>query len=208
MMAAFWEGVIAGYGIAIPVGAIAVLIVDTGLRRGFWPAFMAGAGAATGDLLFAGLAVLAGAALAAVLTPYAEGLRLASAAVLLAIGVYGLWRIQRTKLHPSINSEGIERGLSRTYAQFLGMTLLNPLTVTYFAALILGRDAGLTATATERLAFMAGAGLSSLSWQTVLAGTGAMAKRYLSTRFRLFASLVGNLIVCALGLRILAGIVL
>ena len=45
-MTAFWEGVLAGYGIAIPVGAIAILIVDLGLRRGFQPAFMAGAGAA------------------------------------------------------------------------------------------------------------------------------------------------------------------
>lgn len=31
-MAAFWEGVLAGYGIAIPVGVIAILIVETGLR--------------------------------------------------------------------------------------------------------------------------------------------------------------------------------
>ena len=30
-MEAFWTGVLAGYGIAIPVGAIAVLIVETGM---------------------------------------------------------------------------------------------------------------------------------------------------------------------------------
>ena len=35
MIPAFVAGVVAGYGIAIPVGAIAVLIVETGLRRGF-----------------------------------------------------------------------------------------------------------------------------------------------------------------------------
>ena len=59
-MNAFWEGVLAGYGIAIPVGAIAILIVDMGLRRGFPPAFMAGAGAATADFIYALLAVIAG----------------------------------------------------------------------------------------------------------------------------------------------------
>ena len=32
---AFVAGVAAGYGIAIPVGAIAILIMETGLRRGF-----------------------------------------------------------------------------------------------------------------------------------------------------------------------------
>jgi len=55
-MTPFWEGVLAGYGIAIPVGAIAVLIVDMGLRRGFGFGLMAGAGAATADFLYAGLA--------------------------------------------------------------------------------------------------------------------------------------------------------
>jgi hypothetical protein len=34
-MRAFAEGVVAGLGIAVPVGAIAVLIVDPAIRRGF-----------------------------------------------------------------------------------------------------------------------------------------------------------------------------
>jgi threonine/homoserine/homoserine lactone efflux protein len=70
-MTAFWEGVLAGYGIAIPVGAIAILIVDMGLRRGFLSGFMAGAGAATADFIYALLAVIAGATLAMALAPYA-----------------------------------------------------------------------------------------------------------------------------------------
>jgi threonine/homoserine/homoserine lactone efflux protein len=71
----FWEGVLAGYGIAIPVGAIAILIVDTGLRRGFTVGFMAGAGAAAADFIYASLAALTGEALASLLTPYATALR-------------------------------------------------------------------------------------------------------------------------------------
>ena len=51
----------AGYGIAIPVGAIAILIVDMGLRRGFGLGFMAGAGAAAADFIYASLAAVAGA---------------------------------------------------------------------------------------------------------------------------------------------------
>jgi hypothetical protein len=37
----FIQGVPAGYGIAIPVGGIAVLIVDAALRRGFQRGFFA-----------------------------------------------------------------------------------------------------------------------------------------------------------------------
>jgi arginine exporter protein ArgO len=53
-MEPFLTGVIAGYGIAIPVGAIAILIVQVGIKCGFRCAFAAGAGAATADLAHAG----------------------------------------------------------------------------------------------------------------------------------------------------------
>ena len=96
-MSAFIAGVIAGYGIAIPVGAIAILIVETGLRRGFRAAFAAGAGAATADLVYASLAALAGQGLAAALAPYAAGLRLVSAGVLIVLGGWGVWKVLRPR---------------------------------------------------------------------------------------------------------------
>ncbi len=202
-MLAFWEGMVAGYGIAIPVGAIAILIVEASLRRGFRTGFAAGAGAATVDLLYAVVAVLVGAAVASIIAPYARSLTVVSALVLLAVGCYGLWKarsdrgIKRAEPNP-----GNESGLLLTYAKFFGLTILNPLTVVYFAALILGRDASATITHLDRLLFVIGAGLASLSWQTLLAGTGALAKRYFSIRFQIFATVLGNLIVIALGLRI------
>lgn len=72
-MTPFIEGLIAGYGIAIPVGAIAILIVEMGLRCGFKVGFMAGAGAATADLLYASLATLAGAVIIGWLEPGDHG---------------------------------------------------------------------------------------------------------------------------------------
>ena len=75
-------------------------------------------------------------------------------------------------------------------------------TVAYFGALILGRDAGSTPTVADRAAFVAGAGLASLSWQTLLAGMGALAKQYLSPRFQMYTSVAGNLVVIGLGLRV------
>ena len=204
MSNAFWEGVLAGYGIAIPVGAIAILIVDMGLRRGFPSAFMAGAGAASADFIYALLAAIAGATLAAALAPYAGILQIASGIVLLVLGGYGLWQAwkidsaQKTTPLPEDN-----QSLWGIYLRFLGLTLLNPLTITYFGALILGRDAGATTTAVEQLLFVLGATLASLSWQTLLAGVGSLANQRLSPRFQRLTSITGNLIVIALGLRIL-----
>jgi threonine/homoserine/homoserine lactone efflux protein len=173
-LGAFWEGVVAGYGIAIPVGAIAILIVDMGLRRGFGLGFMAGAGAAAADLFYASIAAMAGEVLASALEPFAMALRITSALVLFALGSYGLWGARR-RASRETTYPGVTHGHWRTFSQFLGLTLLNPLTIAYFSALILGRDAGTTITIGERALFV----------------------------FQLLTRVVGNLVVLGLGARIL-----
>ena len=192
----------AGYGIAIPVGAIAILIIEVGLRRGFQLGFMAGAGAASADFVYACLAAVAGGALATALAPLALWLRLASALVLFGLGGYGLWQLRRATQSQAAQPV-VNHGHWRTFGQFLGLTLLNPLTVAYFSALILGMDGSAPAATGERLAFVAGAGLASLSWQTLLAGLGALAHRRLSARVQVRTRVIGNVVVIGLGTRIL-----
>jgi len=197
------QGILAGYGIAIPVGAIAILIVETSLRRGFKAGFAAGAGAASADILYALLAAIAGQTLAAALAPYASILRWLSAAVLIGLGGWGLrglWIARHSS--PAAQAESIQASPMGTYTRFVGLTLLNPLTIAYFGAIILGGSSSLT-NWSSRASFVAGAGLASLSWQTVLAGLGALAHRHLSPRFQFLTSLVGNVIVMGLGLRLL-----
>jgi len=202
-MAAFWEGVLAGFGIAIPVGAIAILIVDSSLHQGFPTGFAAGAGAATVDFIYALLAVIAGAALASIIAPYALYFQVISALILFAVGGFGIWRVRTASSSRGVEKEpGEEHGLAITYARFVGLTTLNPVTIVYFVALILARDAETMMSSTDRILFVAGVGLASLSWQTLLAGSGAVAKKYLSPRFQVIASIVGYLIVMALGIRI------
>jgi threonine/homoserine/homoserine lactone efflux protein len=201
---ALWEGALAGYGIAIPVGAIAVLIVDAGLRRGFGYGFVAGAGAATADLVYASVAAITGEALSAVLAPFAGSLQVVSALVLLALGWRGLRRAREAGIRPATKQASADsHGLVATYTRFLGLTLLNPLTLAYFGALILGQQQGPAMAMVDRAAFVLGAGLASLSWQTLLAGVGALSKQYLSLRFQMYASVVGNLVVMGLGVRLL-----
>jgi threonine/homoserine/homoserine lactone efflux protein len=196
---------VAGYGIAVPVGAIAILILETALRRGFRIGFAAGAGAATADFLYATLAAGAGAALSAQLKPLAGWLGLMGGLVLIAIGAYGLWRTSRRKT--ATNPGDIrDLGLGATYRLFVGLTIVNPLTVVYFAALILGRSTGAIDTAWSRALFVLGAGLASLSWQTLLAGLGSIAHRHLSPRAQGILSVAGNLIVVALGIRLLLSV--
>jgi len=198
----FLEGLAAGYGIAIPVGAVAILIVNTALGSGFRLGFMAGAGAATADLIYAGLAVLAGGGLASALAPMALPVRVVGGVALIVLAFWGLGAGRRTPLTSAAEDRTGRAG--PVYLRFVALTLLNPLTILYFAAYILGRQPGAQAGAATAAAFVLGAGLASLSWQTLLAAIGGLARRRITPRFRTVAVAAGNLIVLALGIRILA----
>lgn len=200
-MQSFWDGMLAGYGIAIPVGAIAVLIIETSIRRGLSIGLQAGAGAASADVIYAAAAAVGGTLLQSLLLPIANVFQVLGGAALIAIGGWGLWRSLRsgTREEDRIHSAE-EKG--KTYLTFLGLTLLNPLTIVYFSALILG-DLQTGRIGMSRSAFVLGAGLASLSWQWLLAVFGAMAGRSLPEKAGRALSVGGNLVVIFLGLRLL-----
>jgi arginine exporter protein ArgO len=197
MSAAFLSGVAAGYGIAVPVGAIGVLIAGLSAHTSLRVGAAAGLGAATADGVYALVAVLGGAALAGVIAPSATPLRWIAAAVLLVIAANTAYRAFR-------RSGGDERRTRpvtplSAYAGILGLTLLNPATVIYFAALILGRGG-----AGGGVWFVVGAFLASASWQLLLAGGGSLVGRLLTgERGRLITALVSSAVIAALALTLL-----
>ncbi len=201
-MEPFLTGVVAGYGIAIPVGAIAILIVQVGIKCGFRCAFAAGAGAATADLAYAGLAVLGGAALARAVDSVGDSLRIVSAIVLVIIAVIGLRRA-RTSPEETEFTYPDRSELAGTFVRFLGLTIINPTTVVYFAAVIIGLGVASDLTAGAGVVFVLGAFLASLSWQTLLAVIGGFAGNRLSSRTQTIAVVMGNLVILALAAVIL-----
>jgi threonine/homoserine/homoserine lactone efflux protein len=196
---AFLLGVAAGYAIAIPFGPIAILIVRTGVRQGLRAAAAAGAGTATADLVFATIAMLFGAAASAVLAPILPAARLVAGAALAVIAVRGLLaapsRIDR------------ESGTSKpgsTYLLFLGLTMVNPPTVIYFASLAIALPE-VSADFASRGAFVVGAFVSSLSWQEFLAVAGAMLHGRLTPRLQRITAVVSSIIILALAARVAFG---
>lgn len=206
--AAFVAGALAGYGVAIPVGAIAVLIVEAAVRRGFRIGASAGAGTATADGVYALIAVVAGAALASFIEPYTVPLRLVSAAVLVAIAVRGLAGLRKGGDTAARSDEGLPAPAGPNavgmYLRFLGLTILNPMTIVYFAALVLGLPA-IGSGAPDRMVFVAAAFIASLSWQMVIAGFGAVVHHRLPAGAATVTSLIGNVIVLLFAVNIALG---
>jgi arginine exporter protein ArgO len=196
-------GAVAGYAIAIPVGAIAVLIIHTGLTDGLRHGLAAGAGAASADGIYAMLAALAGAGVTALIGPFVAPLRVVGGIVLVGIGAYGLITAWRSRDHVLSAHPTAHRPHGRTYLALLGLTLLNPATVIYFAALTVGLP--FLGDLSERLVFAGAAFVASLSWQSLLAAFGALMGRGAGHRLRLPTALIGNLIVIGLGILVLAG---
>ena len=84
-----------------------------------------------------------------------------------------------------------------------GLTVLNPLTAAYWAALVVGRQASMTLTAAQ--ARFAAVFVASASWQTLLAGGGALIGRLATSRRGMLATaLASSLLIGLLALWILS----
>ncbi|HEX9761617.1 MAG TPA: lysine transporter LysE, partial [Acidimicrobiia bacterium] len=83
--------------------------------------------------------------------------------------------------------------------------IINPATVVYFAAVIIGLGVAVGMSPSEGAAFLLGAGLASLSWQTLIAGVGAFAGNRLNARSRIVITVVGYLVILGLAVVILWG---
>ena len=191
----FVAGLVAGYGVAIPVGAIGVLVVDAGMRGGFRPAAAAASGVAAADFLYAALA-----AAAELLAPWQRTVQLVAAAVLVAVAALGFWHLGRRGKDDAGATRSAPSG-RHMFVRFLALTSVNPATVAYFAALIAGLPAVASAPAEAKVAFVAAAGAASLSWQLLLGAAGATLHHRLPPAARFWTGVAGNTLVLALAAR-------
>ncbi|WP_435232155.1 LysE family transporter [Streptomyces althioticus] len=204
MTAALLSGLLAGYGIAVPVGAVGTYLVSLSARTPLRTGVSAALGVASADGLYALAAVLGGSALASALRPALGPLRWVCVLVLAALATWGAAGAVRQYRGRRLATRAAPAPPSalRAYLTLLGVTLLNPATAIYFAALVLGSQGGSAAGAAERAVFVTAAFAASASWQVLLAGGGALLGRALTGhRGRLATALVASAVMTALALR-------
>ena len=191
------SGLVTGWAIAVPIGAVGAFLVTLASRTSFRVGAAGALGIASVDGGYAALAVVAGSAIAAALEPVGHALTVASGIVLLVIA--GL-----TAAH-AVGTAGRVREVRpmsprAAYALFLGITAVNPTTVVYFAAVVLG-NRHLVDGPAEGVVFVLAAFLASASWQLLLAGGGAALGRVATGhRAHLVTGLVSAVVIAALAL--------
>lgn len=200
------SGMLAGYGVAVPVGAIGALIAGLAARSGWRAGTGAALGVATADGIYAVVAVLGGAALAGLIAPISTPLRWVAAAVLLALAAKTAADALRHR-HDAARARDADGRMSRpvgAYFALLGLTLLNPATIVYFGALVLGRRADDGLSATGETVWVLAAFVASASWQLLIAGGGTLLGRVLtSPRGRLGTALTSSAVIAVLAVVLL-----
>jgi arginine exporter protein ArgO len=195
-------GLLAGYGVAVPVGAIAILIIGLTARTSLRVGVGAALGVATADGVYALVAVLGGAALAGLIDPIAAPLRWVAAVVLVALAARTGVAAVRHHRDPAGASPRPDAALgtpARAYFGLLGLTLLNPMTIVYFSALVLGRQASDGLTLAGEAVFVAAVFAASASWQLVVAGSGGLLGRvFTGRRGRLVTALASSVFIVVL----------
>ena len=203
----FAAGLAAGLGIALPLGAIGVLIVREGVERGIRAAGIAALAVATVDFGYALVAVVVGDRIADALSGVERVVQVVGALALTAVVVIGVRDLLRSvragATEPSVLPE-LPVGYRRTFLRFVGLTAINPMTAVYFVALTAGLSQRLAGPGAGA-AFAVGVFLGSLAWQMVLAIGGGTAGSRMSERVRIGVSLAGYAIVAGYAVKLALG---
>lgn len=197
-------GAAAGLGVAMPLGAVGVLLIQQGMRerRG---AVAAAAAVAVVDCAYAAMATALGPLVASALSGVEAWVRLVSAAVLSVIAVSGLLASRRPR--PAVTSAGEDTGTGtgtgpmRTFTRFAAITLINPTTALYFAALTTAQGATLS-TGAAGAVFVGAVFLASFGWQQLLVAASGFAGTRISDTARAWTFRIGYGLVAVYAVRV------
>lgn len=206
LVGALASGMLAGLGVAMPLGAISVLLLGEGVARGFWGAAPGALAVGTIDTLYSLAAVVLGAVAAPVIVGWGRWPMVLGGLVLVGIAAAGLWRSVAGP-DADIAAPAPAGGGWHRFALFLGLTAVNPTTLVYFAAITVGL-ADLLRSPVAGGVFVAGVGVASACWQLALVGIGSALGRRATPRAKRATARVGNAIVAVLGIAMILRAVL
>jgi threonine/homoserine/homoserine lactone efflux protein len=200
-IALFGRALVLGFAVAAAVGPISLLTIRRTLTEGLRVGLASGAGVATADAAYAGVAAFGLTAVSDLLVGQARWLEVVGGAFLVFLGFRTvLSRPTAPAASPS------SRGITAAYASIVVLTLANPMTILSFAALFVGLGVMGHGEAGAAL-LVAGVFLGSMAWWVALTFTVSRLRAHVSPDvLRLITLASGFLIVTFGAVAILAGL--
>lgn len=192
----FTRGLVIGFAIAAPVGAIGLLCIRRTLAEGRLTGFVSGLGAATADALYGAVAALGLTVVSSAIVAHQDIVRLVGGLFLCYLGA-------RTALAQPREAASADspRGLAAAFASTFALTLTNPTTILSFAAVFAGL--GLAAGGADRgsaVMMVGGVFLGSASWWLILSGAVGFFRRALTSERMRWVNRVSGAVLVGFGL--------
>ena len=179
-MTALLVGFGAGFMVSMQLGPLSLFLIRSTLRGTLAVGLAIGAGIAVVDALYAA-AGAAGAAPVLSIESVRMVFGIVGATVLVALGARTLWSAFRVRLGGESDEEVASP--RRAFTTSLAATASNPLTIASWAAVFAAASTAGVANSTDTaVAFVAGVGLGSMAWVTILAVGVALARKRVGPR--------------------------
>jgi threonine/homoserine/homoserine lactone efflux protein len=198
----FIKGMIIGLSIAVPVGPIGILCIRRTLTQGRITGFLSGLGAATADAFYGAIAGFGLTFLSNLLTGNQTGLRLIGGGLLCIIGV-------KTFLStPADHGASVEgSNLWNAYLSTFFLTLTNPMTILFFAAVFAGLGVGKATNHYISAGILVmGVFIGSGMWWLILTGFTGILEGLFNFKRLQWLNRVSGLIIFGFGLFALLGL--
>src|ERR1700750_1771798 len=179
MLAALLIGFGLGASVAAQLGPLSLLIIRSTLRSGLRIGLALGAGGAVIDMSD-GAAGGGGGGGVLSIEPLRLAAGIAGAVVLVYLGVKTLWSAFRIRLGGETGDELATP--RRAFVVALAATASKPLTIASWAAVLAAASTAGAAHGAAVLTLLAGVGLGSLTWMSLLTGGVSVARRLVGDR--------------------------
>lgn len=189
----FMQGIIIGLTLAAPAGPISLLCIQRTISDGRLHGIFSGIGVAAADSCYAAITFLGLTAVSGLLIANQSLTRLIAG---MGLVIVGLW--VGISMPAGLSSKTEHESYLRDFVSMFAITIANPLTILFFAALMPGFGVVVHgATVLSAAEFIGGVFFGSTIWWIVLCGSiGSVRSRLSPGNLRLINWISGVMIIC------------
>lgn len=197
-MAILLEGIVVGFSIAAPVGAIGFLCIQQTLRGGISLGIATGLGAATADMMYGILVALGMKATQSLLLEYKIPMTIIGGLFLCYLGIKKFFSEP-----PLENSKPVSDNLMKAYVVTFFLTLTNPTTILDFAAIFTGLRID-TSDYAKALSFVGGVFVGSAVWWLMLSLSVSLFRKRISHQILKYINSAAGIVIFCFGVYAMA----
>lgn len=196
------QGLVVGFLISAPVGALGLLCVQNTIIYGMAYGCVFGLGAATGDMIYGILIASGMQKLTTIFAKFQGPISLLGGLFLIYLGLQKIWEKPIFRVTPIVHLEYL-----RVYFLTFVLTVMNPATFLEITALFAGFGINVV-DYTQALSFVAGVFIGSVAWWFLLSGLVTMFRSQVSIPMLKSLNCVVGIVTCCFGLWALKSILI